>query len=133
MTLYHVHIYREMRLYFPDIEAATPEAAARLADARPTGEAEYIEDCEGQSLSALVDVASDDDFSRSVVIDFAPERRRKLADELVAALDYLLQQTVDMDLKYGIGLTEGEEEARARALAVIARAAEDFIISNPTT
>lgn len=132
MPIYHVHIYREMRLYFPAIEAQTPDEAARLAEARPTAEAEYSEDCEGQSLSALVDIAGDDDFSHSVVIDFAPERRRKLAGELVAALDYLLQQTVDMDLKYGIGLTEGEEEARARALAVIARAAEDFDISNPT-
>lgn len=52
--------------------------------------------------------------------------------QLVEALDYLLQQTVDMDLKHGIALTEGEAEARARALAVIARAAEDFNISNPT-
>jgi hypothetical protein len=28
MTLYNVHIYCEMRLYFPGIEAPTPEAAA---------------------------------------------------------------------------------------------------------
>jgi hypothetical protein len=37
-------------------------------------------------------------------------------------LDYLLAQTVDQDLKYGIGLTEGEEDARAKALAAIAKA-----------
>jgi hypothetical protein len=42
--------------------------------------------------------------------------------ELLEALDYLLAQTVDMDLKYGIGLSEGEEDARAKALAVIAQA-----------
>ena len=41
--------------------------------------------------------------------------------ELVAALDDLLEQTVDMDLKYGIGLSEGEEQARERALRAIAR------------
>jgi hypothetical protein len=41
--------------------------------------------------------------------------------ELVEALDYLLEQTVDMDLKYGIELSEGEEDARARALAIIAK------------
>ena len=32
-------------------------------------------------------------------------------------LDYLLEQTVDMDLKYGIALSEGEQDARAKALA----------------
>ncbi len=46
-----------------------------------------------------------------------------LLDEMRQALDYLLQQTVDQDLKYGITLTEGEEDARQRALAVIAKAA----------
>jgi hypothetical protein len=40
--------------------------------------------------------------------------------ELLQALDYLLEQTVDMDLKYGIQLSVGEEDARARALAIIA-------------
>lgn len=48
---------------------------------------------------------------------------RDNADELLAALDYLLQQTVDQDLKHGISLTEGEEEARQRALAIIAKVA----------
>jgi hypothetical protein len=41
--------------------------------------------------------------------------------EAIAALDYLLQQTIDQDLKHGITLTEGEEDARRRALAVIAK------------
>ena len=44
------------------------------------------------------------------------------APELLEALDYLLEQTVDMDLKYGIGLSEGEEDARKKALAAIAKA-----------
>ena len=44
------------------------------------------------------------------------------APDLLAALDYLLEQTVDMDLKHGIELTEGETEARAQALAAIAKA-----------
>ncbi len=42
--------------------------------------------------------------------------------ELLEALDYLLAQTVDQDLKYGIALTEGEEHAQAKALAAIALA-----------
>jgi hypothetical protein len=44
------------------------------------------------------------------------------APDLLEALDYLLEQTVDMDLKYGIGLSEGEEEARSKALTAIAKA-----------
>jgi hypothetical protein len=124
MTIYNVHIYREMRLYFPGIDAGTPEEAARIAADRLTGEAETVEDCDGESLAALVDVAGDEDFSQSVAIDFEPERQRKAAPELLDALNYLLEQTVDMDLKYGISLSEGEEDARAKALAAIAKAAE---------
>jgi hypothetical protein len=47
---------------------------------------------------------------------------RGVIRELREALDYLLTQTVDQDLKYGIGLTEGEQDARAKALAALARA-----------
>jgi hypothetical protein len=36
----------------------------------------------------------------------------------LAAMDELLTQTVDADLAYGIGLTEGECDARAACLAV---------------
>lgn len=122
MTIYNVHIYREMRLYFPGIEAGTTEEAARIAADKLTDEAEYVEDCDGESLAALVDVAGDDEFTQSVAIDFEPERQRKAAPELLDALSYLLEQTVDMNLKYGIGLSEGEEDARAKALAVIAKA-----------
>lgn len=48
----------------------------------------------------------------------------RFVPELIDSLDYLLQQTIDMDLKYGITLSEGEEEARAKALAAIASAVE---------
>ena len=58
--------------------------------------------------------ATDEDRGNSYLITAAPE--------LLEALDYLLEQTVDMDLKYGICLSEGEEEARAQALAAIAKA-----------
>ena len=43
------------------------------------------------------------------------------APEPIEALDKLLAATVDEDLKYGIGLTEAEEEARSLALSVIAK------------
>jgi hypothetical protein len=43
-------------------------------------------------------------------------------NDLLEALDYLMTQTVDMDLNHGIELTEGEQEARTKALAVFAKA-----------
>jgi len=86
MTLYNVHSYREMRLYFPGIEAGTPEEAAQIATGKLTEEAEYSDDCDGENLAALVDVAGDDQHEQSVMIDFEPERLRKAAPRLLAAL-----------------------------------------------
>jgi len=83
---YNVHIYREMRLVFGGIEADTPEAAATIARDKPTGEADSIDDCEGESLSALVDVQGDEDYEDSRFIDFELERQRKAAPRMLAAL-----------------------------------------------
>lgn len=47
-----------------------------------------------------------------------------IVSRLIEAVHVLLEQTIDMDLKYGITLTEGEAEARAKALAAIAGAVE---------
>lgn len=44
------------------------------------------------------------------------------APKLLAALEGLLEQTGDMDLKHGIELREVEQDARAQALAAIAEA-----------
>ncbi len=90
MTLYNVHIYREMRLYFPAIEAETPEDAARNAADKLTADAEYTEDCDGENLAALVDVVGDDEFKHSVAIDFDHERIRKAAPELLEAIPALI-------------------------------------------
>ncbi len=86
MTTYNVHIYRVMRLYFPGIEANSPMEAAQIAAEKPTMEAEYTEDCEGETLSALVDVPGDEDYRQSVDVDFEAERMRKTARELLDAL-----------------------------------------------
>ncbi len=77
MTLYNVHIYREMRLFFPGIEADTPEEAAHIAADKLTADAEYTDDCDGENLAALVDLVGDDDFEHSVTLDFGHERLRK--------------------------------------------------------
>ena len=72
MTHYNVHIFREMRLYFPGIEAKTPDEAARIAAERPTDDAVYVEDCDGDNTTALVDVVGDANFDQSVTIDLRP-------------------------------------------------------------
>ena len=44
------------------------------------------------------------------------------APDLLAALEYLLEQTIGQDQQYGIELTEGEAIAEQKALAAIAKA-----------
>lgn len=70
MPTYNVHVFREMRLLFPGVEAATPEEAADVARGRPTGEAHAIEDCEGVDLAALVDVVGDEEYRQSKWINY---------------------------------------------------------------
>jgi hypothetical protein len=82
---YKVHIYREMRLVFGGIEADTPEAAADLARDKFTSDADKIDDCEGMTLSALVDVVGDRDYEQSCFIDFDEERLRNAAPALLTA------------------------------------------------
>jgi hypothetical protein len=72
MPTFNVHLYREMRLYFPGIEADTPEKAAKLVAGKPTDEATTIDDCDGESHAALVDLVGDTNYSQSVTIDLDP-------------------------------------------------------------
>jgi hypothetical protein len=87
---YNVHLYREMRLFFPGIVADTPEQAAARAAELPDDEAAHIEDCEGINLCALVDLVGDDDFSESVGVDFDHGRTIVRADQLHQALQQAL-------------------------------------------
>lgn len=73
MTLYNVHIYREMRLRFDTVEAESPEAAAAIARERTAEEAATVAECDGIDLAALVDEVGDEAYERSVTIDFARE------------------------------------------------------------
>jgi hypothetical protein len=124
MTLYNVHIYREMRLYFPAIMADTPEQAAKIASDKPTADAEYTEDCEGESLAALIDMAGDDEFTESVTIDFEPERLRKAAPELREALVLLATVAEDLDAALDSVTDEFDSEREGlRAACCNARAA----------
>ena len=93
MPKYNVHLYREMRLYYPGIEAESPAQAAAIVARKETHDAEEIESCEGENLGALVDLVGDHEFERSVIIDFEPERLRKAAPKLLDALQSLLDAT----------------------------------------
>jgi hypothetical protein len=86
MTLYNVHIYREMRFVFHRIEADTPEVAAAIARDKLTSDADDIDDCDGETFAALVDVVRDEQFEQSKTIDFEVERLRKAAPEMLDAL-----------------------------------------------
>jgi len=74
MKTYNVHLYREMRLFFPSIIASTAEQAARLAADMPSGAAEALEDCDGANLAALVGVVGREDGKQSWMIDLDPVR-----------------------------------------------------------
>jgi hypothetical protein len=92
MTIYNVHIYREMRLVFEGIEADSHEAAASIARDKPTGDADEIDDCDGETFYACVDVQADEEYEHSRWIDFEPERERRAAPSLLAALGSLTDQ-----------------------------------------
>lgn len=87
MTLYNVHIYREMRLLFTEIEAESPETAAAIAGDKLTSEAAEIDECDGRTFAALVDEIGDSEYERSVMIDFEQDRLREAdAGETVVAV-----------------------------------------------
>jgi hypothetical protein len=88
MPIYNVHIYREMRLLYPRIEAASAEQAAQIAAENRTSYAESIEDCEGQTLAALVDLEGDDEHIHSKIIDFeapTPRSRQEIGASKIMA------------------------------------------------
>ena len=88
---YNVHIYREMRLVYEGIKAATPEAAAKIARDKPTSDAVEIDDCEGETLSALVDVQGDEEYEQSRIINFEPQRERQAARKLLATVEAFIE------------------------------------------
>jgi hypothetical protein len=88
LDTYNVHLYRVMCLYYPGIRATSPEAAAQLAAEKPSSEAERIDgDCDGENLSALVDVAGDDWYLMSQMISLDPIIAA--AQELLSALEII--------------------------------------------
>ena len=72
----------------------------------------------------IAEIAHSDEEGRIASPQQQDANRRLIAaaPDFLDALYYLLEQTVEMDLKYGIGLSEGEEDAQKKALAAIAKA-----------
>jgi hypothetical protein len=77
----------------------------------------------------IAEIAHCDDEGRIASPRQQDANRRLIAatPELLEALDYLLEQTVDMDLKYGLTLSEGETDAREKALRAITKATSQDI------
>lgn len=128
MTIYNVHIYREMKLLFMHVEAATPEEAAELAKPLTLNDTLYehcVEECEGETFAAVIDVVGDEDFSRSVDIDFEAERTRKAAPKVLEALrvceGYVLWA-------YDHGADEGATDAALTFIRTVIAAADAAIV-----
>ena len=99
MKTYNVHIYREMRLFFPGIVATTAEEAATLAADLPSGAAQALEDCDGENLAALVGVIGREDCKQNWMIDF--DSVRAIAPDLLTVLALalpILQEVVHAHL-----------------------------------
>jgi hypothetical protein len=86
-TVYNVHLYREMRLYYPGIKAASHEEAARIAADRSSADADMVEDCDGENLAALIDVDGDTEYLQSRTVDFEPTVLRTHAEEVLKAME----------------------------------------------
>lgn len=112
MTFYNVHVYREMRLYFPAIEANTLNKAAAIAVNKPTEDADSIEDCDGETTAASVD----EEFIHSWTIDFEAERRSKLEGALLPAIETLLTVAGDLDAAID-GVTDQFDDERVTLAA----------------
>jgi hypothetical protein len=130
MTTYNVHIYREMRLVYGGIETATHEAAAAIARDKPTDKADLIDDCDGQTIAALVDVAGDEEYEQSRIIDFEPELQRRAAPKLLAALEAFIDADA-MAEECGEWKWENLEHAFQSAREAIAEAEAAGIVPTP--
>src|SRR5437667_36060 len=90
MPQYTVHLYREMKLRFDNITAASAQEAADWVSELQSDRADNVADCDGETFGALVDVVGDEDYRHSRMIDFEAKRTRKVAHLLLEALKEVL-------------------------------------------
>jgi hypothetical protein len=109
---YRVHIYREMRLVFDNIEADSAQAAADIAGGKHFDDCDDWSDCEGETLSALVDHAPHE----GTLIDFEAGRMLNAARKLVAVLQKLLPE-IDSEIEQRQHGGNDEDWAGLKALS----------------
>ena len=125
MPYYNVHIYREMRVMFPEIAAETHSEAARIASELSHDAAAVIDECEGDTFSALVDVVGDEEYQQTRMIDFEPERLRKAAPDMLAALEMFVKERQQWAIEVSrYAASDGNDlyQAFRAAIAAIAKA-----------
>jgi len=124
MKTYNVHIYREMRLFFPGIIASTVEEAATRAAELPSVAAEALEDCDGENLAALVGVVGREDCKQNQMIDFDPVRT--IMHDLLTALELALPILQEAVRTHRLSDDSTERIALDRVESVIAKAHVSF-------
>lgn len=123
--LFDVHLYREMRLNFTDIEAENHEAAATIARDLSLKVADDFDECDGETFYACVDVQGDELYEHSRWIDFDGERLRMAASKLLAACKVALaamEAQLEADDPQARTQVEWEAEPLVTLRAVIAEA-----------
>jgi hypothetical protein len=128
MPKYKVHIYREMRLEFEDIEAATPEEAARIAGEKHFDDCDDWSDCEGENLYALVDYAPHE----GTVINFEGGRLLDTGAKLIGALKRILPE-IDAEIEQRQHGGNAKDWAGLKALSADAHTAVREATGTPST
>jgi hypothetical protein len=99
MPTYKVHIYREMRIVYQDVQAPTPEAAAESGRDFPSDAGCDPVDCDGQTFAAVVDpLDAHGRHGRSQDILFEEGRLRLAAPQLLAACRMVVERWEHGDL-----------------------------------
>jgi hypothetical protein len=86
MTRFTVHLDREVRLRFENVEAASHEEAAAIARQLPAEEAAEVDDCEGEDFGAVIEAQGPEAVEHPVRARFEAGRARDSTPLLLEAL-----------------------------------------------
>lgn len=104
MPKYNVHLYREMRVKYLNVDAATPEEAAqKVKDINPEM-CDYeteLHECEGQSFGCVVDELDPSgvhSFLNEERVEFEEGKLRDAAPDLLEALEKMAEMAMHAPL-----------------------------------